>query len=285
VSATRRGEVFVSGVRSPTLEAGPEGSDEAVVLVHGNPGSTHDWDDLVQRVGATGRRALALDMPGFGEADKPETFLYDNRGYARHLGGALEQLGVRRAHLVLHDFGGGWGLTWAAEHPQALASVTLIDTGVLLDYRWHALAKVWRTRVAGELFLRTATWRGFELSLRRGQPTPLPEPHLRRMFASMKDPGTQRAVLRLYRATPPESFGELQDPMRRAAPPALVVWGRHDPYLKVEQAYRQAETFPGAQIVVLDGSGHWPMFDDPDGVAAAILPFVERHAPVSAAAG
>jgi pimeloyl-ACP methyl ester carboxylesterase len=277
MTATRRGEVFVAGVRSPTLEAGPEGGDEAVVFVHGNPGSVHDWHDVAERVGATGRRALALDMPGFGEADKPATFAYDNRGYARHLAGALEALGVSRAHVVLHDFGGGWGLTWAAEHPEALASLTLVDTGVLLDYRWHALARVWRTPVAGELFLRATTWQGFRLVLRRGQPTPLPEPHLRRMYASMKDRGTQRAVLQLYRATPPEAFAELQEPLRSAAPPALVVWGRHDPYLKVEQAHRQAETFPGALVVVLEGSGHWPMLDDPDGFAAAVLPFLERQ--------
>ena len=101
----------------------------------------------------------------------------------------------------------------------------------------------------------------------------------------MTDPGTQRAVLTLYRATPPERFAELQEPLRRAAPPALVIWGRHDPYLKVEQAHRQLETFPDAQVVVLERSGHWPMHDDPDGLAAALLPFLERRAAVSAAVG
>ena len=282
MSASRAGELFVAGVRSPTLESGPADAPEAAVFVHGNPGSTHDWADLVQRVGASGRRAVALDMPGFGEADKPAAFEYTNDGYARHLGGALEQLGIERAHLVLHDFGGGWGLAWAAQNRERVGSLTVIDTGVLLDYRWHAFAKVWRTRGAGELFFKSTSWPVLKLSLRRGQPTPLPESDLRRMFSAMKDPGTQRAVLRLYRATGPESFAQVR-PLLEGLGPVLVVWGAHDPYIKVEQAHRQRETFPEAQVVVLPGSGHWPMLDDPEGVAAAVVPFLERQVPAATA--
>jgi pimeloyl-ACP methyl ester carboxylesterase len=56
-------------------------------------------------------------------------------GYAAHLQGALAQLGVTRAHLVLHDFGGPWGLQWAVDHPDAHASTTLINPPALpLDY-------------------------------------------------------------------------------------------------------------------------------------------------------
>jgi pimeloyl-ACP methyl ester carboxylesterase len=97
-ASLRVSQVRVSGVRSPVLEAGPPGADEAVVFVHGNPGSSQDWVDLAQAVGAFGR-AVAIDMPGFGQADKPPDFNYTVEGYARHLESALEQLGVRRAHL------------------------------------------------------------------------------------------------------------------------------------------------------------------------------------------
>src|SRR3712207_8281220 len=53
----------------------------------------------------------------------------------------LPIFGVRRAHLVLHDFGGMWGLHWAADHPDRFASATLVGIGVLRDYRWHSLAR------------------------------------------------------------------------------------------------------------------------------------------------
>ena len=58
--------------------------------------------------------------------------------------------------------------------------------------------------------------------------------------------------------------------------PVLAVWGRHDPYLPVAYAERQRETFPGAEVVVLDDSGHWPMLDDPVAFEQAVLPFLAR---------
>jgi pimeloyl-ACP methyl ester carboxylesterase len=88
------------------------------------------------RVGQFGR-AVALDMPGFGQADKPDSFEYTVSGYARHLGGCLAELGISRVHLVMHDFGGPWGLAWAVEHPDAFASATIVNSGVWPDYGWH----------------------------------------------------------------------------------------------------------------------------------------------------
>jgi pimeloyl-ACP methyl ester carboxylesterase len=120
--------VIIDGIRSPLLEFGPAGSDEAVVFVHGNPGSIRDWDVLARGVGQFGR-AVAIDMPGFGAADKPDNFDYSVGGYARHLGKLMVVRGVRHAHLVMHDFGGPWGLAWASNNPQAIASVTCINTG------------------------------------------------------------------------------------------------------------------------------------------------------------
>jgi pimeloyl-ACP methyl ester carboxylesterase len=279
----------VDGVRSPLLEAGPAGDDEAVVFVHGNPGSCADWEPLLASVG-TFARAVAIDHPGFGRADKPESFDYTVEGYAAHLGHVLDRLGIRRAHLVLHDFGGPWGLAWAAGHPEAFASVVLIDTGVLLGYRWHALARIWQRRGAGEAFMASANRFGFRTVLRIGQPTPLPRAFVDRMYAQF-DRGTKRAVLRLYRAMR-DVEGVSRSLARRLAPalrdrprPALVIWGRHDPYVPVEQAHRQAEVFPGAEIAVLDGSGHFPFADDPAGVEALVVPFLRSAVGSAAATG
>jgi pimeloyl-ACP methyl ester carboxylesterase len=263
-------------VRSPTLEAGEEGSAEAAVFVHGNPGSTHDWARLVEAAGEHGR-AIALDMPGYGEADKPRTFPYTVDGYAAHLEGALAQLGVERAHLVLHDFGGAWGLQWAAAHPEALTSITLIDTGVLRDFRWHELARIWRTRRLGEGFFAITTKPALRIALRRGQPRPLPDEAIDLMYAANKDPATQRAILALYRATPPEALGPPREELTPLDRPTLVVWGRHDPYIPARYAERQREEFPQAKVVVLEESGHWPMWDAPDELAAAVVPFLARQ--------
>jgi pimeloyl-ACP methyl ester carboxylesterase len=273
----RSGEVVVAGVRSPVVETGPEGAEEAVVFVHGNPGTGRDWAALLEPAGAFAR-AIALDMPGFGGADKPRDLPYTVAGYADHLAGALERLGVRRVHLVLHDFGGPWGLQWAADHPDAHASTTLVNTGVLLREGWHALAKVWRTPLLGELFFATSTRRGMRLFMQRTNPPTFPVPFADHLFDLYRDRGTRRAVLQLYRNTPLAPHVEAIAPRLREHPRStLVVWGAKDPYLKVRLAERQREVFRDAEVVILPGSGHWPLADDPAAVAAAVLPFLREQ--------
>jgi menaquinone-9 beta-reductase len=267
----------VDGVTVPLSSAGRAQATEAVVFLHGNPGSRRDWDDLLSRV-APFSRALAVDMPGFGGADRPDAFAYTVEGYARFLQSALERLGVDRAHLVLHDFGGPWGLEWATRNPERLASAVLINTGALIDYRWHYLARVWRTAVAGELFQATTTRSGLRTALRHGNPRGLPRAFVDRMYDDM-DAGTSRAILRLYRATDePAAMGRTHaDALRPLDRPALVVWGAHDPYVPVALAERQHEAFPSAEVAVLDDSGHWPFADDPDAVGRLVEPFLRAQ--------
>lgn len=276
-SPVRRGEVVYRGVRSPYLESGARAAGEAVVFVHGNPGSSEDWRDLIARTAPLGR-AVAPDMPGYGKADKPKDFDYTVEGYARHLDGVLKHLAIRRAHLVLHDFGGPWGLVWAAAHPERLASVTLVNIGLMPGYRWHYLARIWRTPILGELFFATTTRFAFELSLRHGNPRGLPKAFIDRMYRDM-DWGTRRAVLRLYRATNDpggsvEAMGEL---FRALDVPALVIWGAADPYVPVRYAERQREFFPSARVVILERSGHWPFADDLEAVANTLVPFLKEQ--------
>ncbi len=273
----RKGAVIFQGVRSPYLESGDRQTGEAVVFVHGNPGSSEDWRDLVGQVGAFAR-ALAPDMPGYGLANKPKEFDYTVEGYARHLNGILKHLGVRRAHLVLHDFGGPWGLAWAAQHPAQLASITLINIGIMPGYRWHSLARIWRTPIVGELFQATTTRFAFGLLLKHSNPRRLPKAMVDRMYHDL-DWGTKRAVLRLYRATdnPGQMAEALGSFFRQLDVPALVIWGAADPYVPVAYAERQREFFPRARIVILEESGHWPFADDPEAVAAALIPFLRKQ--------
>ncbi len=208
-AGVERRRLEVGGIEVPVSAVGDTDATEAVVFVHGNPGSSRDWDDLLARTGGF-TRGIALDMPGFGRAQKPDDFEYTVEGYARFLEGALERLGVERAHLVLHDFGGPWGLEWAASHPDRLASAVLINTGVMIDYGWHYLARIWRTPAAGELFQATLTRAGLRLALRHGNPRPLPRAFVDRMYDDA-DAGTKRAVLRLYRSTDdPAALGRRQ---------------------------------------------------------------------------
>lgn len=270
-------EVSVHGVRSPVLAAGPAAGSEAVVFVHGNPGPADDWRELLTRAGELGR-AIAPDMPGYGRADKPKDFSYSVDGYARHLAALLDQLGITRAHIVAHDFGGPWALAWATRYPDAFASATLINTGVLTGYRWHRYARIWRTPGLGEVFQATTTRPAFRLLLGRENPG-LTRDQIDRIYDASRSWATKRAVLKLYRATPEAQLARPAAALRSLDRPALVIWGAKDAYLPREQAERQSQAFPSAQIETLDGHGHWVMLEDPGRVASLVIPFLARQLP------
>ena len=270
----RAGRVEVDSIGSPVIEAGPEGEREAVLFVHGNPGSRTDWTALVSAVGALGR-AVALDMPGFGQADKPRRLPYEVPSYARFLQGAMAQLGIERAHLVLHDFGGPFGLMWGLEHPESWASVVLINVGVLPGYRWHTMARRWRTPVLGELMNAWIPRWAWRRAMQRQNPKGLPPEFVDKMHHDF-DRGTRRAVLALYRATddPAKLASELGPQIAALRKPALVVWGDKDPYASAQYAERQREFFDVEGLVIVPGSGHWPFIDDPELVEQAVVSFL-----------
>jgi pimeloyl-ACP methyl ester carboxylesterase len=269
--------VSVGDVTSPVVEAGAVDPREAVVFVHGNPGSRTDWLALLRAAGGVGR-ALALDMPGFGQAKAPRDFVYQVASYADFLQGALEQLGVARVHLVVHDFGGPFGLLWGLQHPDAWASVTLIDVGVLPDYRWHAMARRWRTPLLGELVQAWIPRWAWRRQMQRTNPKGLPAEFVDKMYDDY-DRATRRAVLALYRATPdPREVAATIGPALAALhKPALVVWGAKDPFAGAEYAQQQREFFDVRDVVVLPDSGHWPFQDDSPAVEQALVAFLRTQ--------
>ena len=237
--------------------------------------------DAVGEIG----RAVALDMPGFGQAETPRDFSYQVSSYADFLQGALTELGIDRVHLVVHDFGGPFGLLWGLQHSSAWASVVLIDIGILPGYRWHAMARRWRTPVLGELSQAWIPRWAWRRSMQKSNPRGLPDDFVDKMYDDY-DRATRRAVLALYRATPdPEQAASTLGPaLAELRKPALVIWGAKDPFAGVEYAERQRDFFDVHDVVILPESGHWPFQDDPAPVERAVLRFLRtqlapRHEP------
>jgi pimeloyl-ACP methyl ester carboxylesterase len=274
MSPLREGRLEAAGVSSPLIEAGPQQASEAVVFVHGNPGSSRDWTMLVEAAGELGR-AVAFDMPGFGGAAAPRDFGCDVSSYADFLQAAVTALGIERVHLVLHDFGGPFGLFWGAAHPQAWQSLVLINIGVMPGYSWHSMAKRWRTPLLGELVQAWIPRWAWRRSMQASSPRGLPPAFVEKMYDDY-DRATRRTVLRLYRATPDpgRTAAELGAAMAALQKPTLVVWGASDPFIGVEYAERQREFFDVQDVIVLADSGHWPFQDDPEQVRQAVVPFL-----------
>lgn len=273
MSNLHESRLSINGVTGIVTSAGESDAEEAVVCLHGVPGSGRDFQWLLAETGKVAR-SIAFDLPGFGKADKPREFPYSVEGYQTWLSPALDELEVERAHLVLHDFGGPIGLMWAAMNPHRFASVVLIDTGVLPDYRWHLLGRLWRTRRVGEAIQAGTTRTLFKLWMRRGNIRGL-NPRWLDALIDEDEKQTRSATLKLYRNTDEPGSPMLGQAIAPQEKPALVIWGRRDPYISWRYAERQREVFPDAEVHVWKDSGHWPHVQHPSRTADAVTAFLQ----------
>jgi pimeloyl-ACP methyl ester carboxylesterase len=125
----------------------------------------------------------------------------------------------------------------------------------LPGYRWHRVARGWRTPVLGELLMGFSTRRAF----RRELPAELADSSWETF-----DHGTQRAILKLYRSAPPEALARAGERLGEVRAPALILWTRDDPYLPEELAERHAEALGGEVTVEISDGGHWPWLRRPE---------------------
>jgi pimeloyl-ACP methyl ester carboxylesterase len=248
----RRGEL--GGQPVVWREAATPPGRTPVVYVHGVPTSSRIWEPLLELTGG-----FAPDMCGFGESAKRGDHVYDPPFFADWLDRFLADRGLDRVRLVVQDWGVGWGLVWAQRAPERIERLVVIDGVPLLPgYRWHRIARAWRTPVLGELFMGVGTNRFVVRRETRG-----PDWFVDSVTRGF-DQGTQRAILRLYRSADPARLVQWGSRLDTITCPALVLWGERDPYMppRIAQAYADALGGP-AEVRVKTGLRHWPWLDDP----------------------
>jgi pimeloyl-ACP methyl ester carboxylesterase len=246
VSVTERREQ-VAGLGIAWREAPARGS-APVLYVHGVPTDGGDWLPFLERTGG-----YALDLPGFGRSDKPPHFDYSIDGYESFLIAFADHVGLERFQLVVHD----WGSVGLMLPPERIERLVVINAVPFLPgYRWHRVARLWRTPLGGELAMGFT----FKWSLRRGMPDELVE----RVYEHF-DHGTQRAILKLYRSAPPDRLAAARPRLAEITAPALVLWGEPDEYLPTEFAHGYADALGGdARVEIVTGAGHWPWVERPE---------------------
>lgn len=262
----RSGEV--AGLSTHWREA-PGDGHPPVLYVHGVPTASWDWDPYLERIGG-----VAPDLPGFGGSAKPADFDYSIRGYAAWLEAFIDAVGLDRFSLVVHDFGGAHGLALAQTIPERLERLVIHSAAPLLpSYRWHRVARIWRTPGLGELFMATASKPAFRLLSRESnaRPGPLPDEFVERVWADF-DGGTRRAILRLYRATPPDVLARAGRRLGDLDCPTLILWPTDDPYVGAEWGPRYADAIgENARLEMVERAGHWTWLDRPDIVERAAV--------------
>jgi pimeloyl-ACP methyl ester carboxylesterase len=177
--------------------------------------------------------------------------------------------------LVVHDWGAA-ALAFAQRHPERIERLVVIDAVPLLPgYRWHRVARLWRTRFAGELAMGLTLRATLERALRPAFASGTVPPRFVEGVLRDFDQGTQRAILRLYRSAPEELLTAAGSGLSSLSTPALVVWGARDPYIPPRFGDRYAAELPNARVVSAEDAGHWPWLDRPD-LIERIATFLEE---------
>jgi pimeloyl-ACP methyl ester carboxylesterase len=244
---------------TPTSDAG---GGAVPLYVHGVPSNCDEWTEFLRRSGG-----LAVDLPGFGRSGKPGFLKYTIDEYDRFLERFLDERGVERVQLVMHDWG-AVGLAFAQRLPERVERLAIINAVPFLPgYRWHRTARIWRTLGLGELAMGTTTRFTLRLASRESNatPGPMPEEWLDSVLAHF-DQGTQRAILRLYRSSPSDVLAAAGARLGAIDAPALVVWGMRDPYIPARFGREYARALANAELLELADAGHWPWLDRPDAI-------------------
>ncbi|HSS34375.1 MAG TPA: alpha/beta hydrolase [Solirubrobacterales bacterium] len=231
-------------------------------LVHGNPDTSAEWDGVIDHLADYGDEVVAADLPGFAHA-APEGFPATKEAYVEWIVEHLEKLGGG-VDLVGHDWGSLLVQRVASIRPDLLASVACGGAAVDVDYPWHPLAQVWQTPGEGEKYMEeelTAEF-GIEHLVENGVPRAYAERNI------WLTPHGKKTILDLYRSAV-HIGAEWQPDLEQLDLPAMVIWGRTDPYVPLEFGEALAERMK-AELVVLE-CGHWWPFEKPVETAEALL--------------
>ncbi len=156
------------------------GSGRPVVFLHGNPTSSYLWRNVIPHM-PEGTRAIAPDLIGMGNSDKPD-LPYDYATHAAHLHGLLDVLDLHDVVLVIHDWGGVLGLDWARQNQDRVAGIAFMETLVppaqpFPSYEamgpFGELFQAWRTPEVGEQMILKDNMFINEILAKVGVATPL----------------------------------------------------------------------------------------------------------------
>jgi haloalkane dehalogenase len=247
-----------------------EGRGAPILMVHGTPTWSFLYRHLVKAL--RGRyRCVVPDHLGFGLSDRPAQWSYRPQDQARNLARLVETLGLKDFTLIVHDFGGPIGLSYAIEHPERVSRLVLFNT-----WMW-SLEDDWRIRLIGRILggrLGRVLYERLGFSVRvmlrraiadRSRYTPAIEQHY---LQPLDGHATWVYARELLGSS--AWYDALWRRRARLAPiPALLAWGMKDPAFAAFLP-RWREVFDLAQVIELPDCGHAP----PEERAPELLPFL-----------
>ena len=226
------------GVQLSAICFGNE-SDPPVLILHNGGRRSSDWHEVASELGESGRYAIALDLRGHGDSERPRDGRYDQEAYRQDLVAVLRSLSARPVILAA-SMSGLTAILALGEGEQHLArALVLVDTSLTIDEEAGARA-VEQLRSNSEFNVDPRIFEGGE----RAQLAP-------RLSAAAER-------LRL---------------------PVLIVHGEQSDLFSEADVRRLAGTIPEAEYACIPAAGHYVFVDQPDAFNGVLLDFLERRAP------
>ena len=281
--------VLPSGLKVNYMRAG---RGEPLLLIHGIGHSARAWDRVMPAL-AEDFDVIALDMPGCGRSDKPNTD-YSLGPQAAAVRYFLDALEIREATIVGHSLGGGVAMTFSYLYPERVSRLALISSAglgkemsvifraanlpVAPAYVMRAIFHP-RVRVGRNIVLELAGAAGADpLFARKGAYSR----HTAEMLEAMEDRAAQRAFLGMLRSSS-NVLGQAISALDRLhlaeQYPVLIIWGRDDLVFPVSHGRRAARLLPKARIEVFEDCGHMPQLERADDVVATIRDWMRNTRP------
>jgi haloalkane dehalogenase len=280
-----------SRVLDSTIHYEDSGDGTPFVFLHGNPGSSYLWRNVIAGMGTGGRR-LAPDLIGMGRSGKPD-LAYDFADHARYLDAWFDALELDDVVLVGHDWGGALAFDWAARHPERVRGIAFLES-IVKPMAWDDLSpqarqrsEAIRTPGVGEdlvldqnLFVRTA--------FTGGVLTPVADDDLDTYLAPYPTPESRRPILAWARqmplgGDPAELVARIEDYDTWLAAstevPKLLMTFEGSPTLLIgpELADWCANHIAALEVVACGPAGHHAPEDRPVEIAAAITAWADRN--------
>jgi haloalkane dehalogenase len=266
-------EFEAGGVRSFVRE---QGEGEPVVCLHGVPASSFLYRKVLAELAARGLRGIAFDFPGLGLAQRPSEFDYTWTGLGRFSAAAVDELGLDRFHLVVHDIGGPVGFEVAAAMPDRVRSLTILNTLIeVANFKRPWSMEPFARRGLGEVYLKTLTKPMFaQLMYLQGigdrRATPKEEVYAYVDLLRREDGG--RAFLKIMRGfeRTPEKQAVYEATVRDVPYPVQILWGADDPALKLSVHGEQARRATGLDEIHTVPAKHFLQEDQAPAVAERV---------------
>lgn len=259
------------------------GAGEVLLLLHGSSGEKDNWNRVARHL-TPHLRVIALDLPGFGDSDRPADGAYGLWDQVAHIRAFAAALGLQRFHLGGNSFGGRLAAMYAARHPEQVASLWLLAPGGVLSAAPSELSQLLSRGAPNPLFIGNDAEFDAYLKIVMAQPPALPGP-VKRGFAARTAARADlhRKIFDAIRVSGPA----LEDVAAAAQVPTRIVWGERDRVWHPSGAVILQRRLPLSSLLLLPEIGHVPMIEAPQRVAEDYLAFLRalpRQQPVATAA-